>query len=93
MWARVGPGNQAKSIEDVLHGGRAKQSVCSLTRWSNVGQDAFISNPAGRRPGPSRRMDEESDPAFSLAEVSVFQIQGDWTSSPVDLLIDRIELV
>ncbi len=90
MWAKVGPGNQAKSIKMFFMAGETKR-VFSYS-LENVGQDTFVRilpddafalSPAA----------EEPDPSFSPAEISMLQIQGDWTGSPIDVLLDKIELV
>ena len=90
LWAKVGPTNRAKAIKMFFASGEGKRMFSYSLE--GVGTAEF------RRLLPADALavaptSAETDEAFNPAKINMFQFQGDWSGDPVDVFIDKIELV
>jgi len=87
LWLKTGAGNRAKQIRVFIEDA-AKVRRNFTYSLSGIGADAFtMVVPEGAAP---LRADDAS---FDVAAVRMFQIQGAWNNDPVEVVVDRIELV
>ncbi len=89
--AKAGLKNQAKQVKLSFNASGGKRLFAYDIE--TLGQDAFVLLLPEHGLALSPAVANEPNQAFDPAEIEGLQIQGDWSSGAVDVLIDKIELV
>lgn len=91
VWVKVGPQNRAKTIKMFFAASEEKRMFSyslegvGSARFSRVlPEDSMALSPV---------VANEPDQGFDPAKITLLQVQGDWTGEPVDVYLDKIELV
>lgn len=91
IWMKVGPRNRAKAIKMFFVADEVKRMFSYSLE--NVGPDDYARVLPENGLALSPAVAGEPDQTFNPAKITMFQVQGDWTGDPVDVLLDKIELV
>ncbi|MHB8900577.1 MAG: glycoside hydrolase family 9 protein [Thermoguttaceae bacterium] len=91
LWAKVGPANRAKSIKMFL--ATDSQKRLFSYRLDAAGTDGFTRLLPENALAVSPASADEPDQSFDPAKIVMLQVQGDWQADPVDVFLDKIELV
>ncbi len=90
IWAKVGPTNRAEAFKMFFSSGESRRMFTYSLK--DVGQDSFVRllPEDALAVAPS---EQEPDQDFDPGKINTFQVQGDWSGKPIDVYIDKIELV
>ncbi|MBL7041273.1 MAG: glycoside hydrolase family 9 protein [Pirellulaceae bacterium] len=91
IWVKVGPKNRAKAIK-VFFAANEEKRMFSFS-LKDVKPDGYTQVLPEDGLALSPAVANEPDQAFDPATITLFQVQGDWTQAPVDVYLDKIELV
>ncbi|MGB2821574.1 MAG: hypothetical protein WBF17_11370, partial [Phycisphaerae bacterium] len=91
VWAKVGPQNRAKGINVFFGSGEAKRTFHYSLK--DAGREEFTKLLPDPPLALSPTVADEPDQSFDPAKIQLLQVQGDWSSDPVDVYIDKIELI
>ncbi len=92
LWVKVGPDNRTKQIKMFFAGENESKRMFSYS-LDGVGAKEFVRLLPLDGLAISPALTNEEAAGFDPAKISAVQVQGDWTSQPVDVWLDKIELV
>ena len=89
----AGDGNKADKIRVILGGeGAGHEYTFDLSALKPGESATLLAESGASLREPVKTPTEEKGKSFDAAKINLFQIQGDWSAKPVDLLITKIAL-
>jgi len=91
LWIKVGPGNKATQFKALFTSG--KPSRMFTYSLEGVSSTEFTRVLPENGVALSPALLDEPDQSFDPAKISGFQVQGNWSDLPIDVFLDKAELV